>query len=90
MNNQIKKINLNHSFIFFLLSNIFSIIFFKYSSLNISSLVCFILILVFGVSHGALDHIKGERLLQAFGIKQNYIFYLAYVFPNIFTVILNI
>ena len=79
MNNQIKKINLNHSFIFFLLSNIFSIIFFKYSSLNISSFVCFILILVFGVSHGALDHIKGKRLIKAFGIKQNYIFYLAYI-----------
>ena len=87
MNNQIKKINLNHSFIFFLLSNIFSIIFFKYSSLNISSLVCFILILVFGVSHGALDHIKGERLLQAFGIKQNYIFYLAYVLFSILIIL---
>ena len=87
MNNQIKKINLNHSFIFFLLSNIFSIMFFKYSNLNISSLVCFILILVFGISHGALDHTKGERLLKAFGIKQNYIFYLVYFLFSILIIL---
>ncbi len=79
MNNQIKKINLNHSFIFFFLSNILSIIIFKYSNLNISSLFCLVLILIFGISHGALDHIKGDRLLKIFGIKQSYIFYLVYV-----------
>ena len=87
MNNQIKKINLNHSFIFFLLSNILSIIFFRYINTNISSLVCFILILVFGISHGALDHIKGNRLLKAFGIKQNYIFYLTYFLFSILIIL---
>ena len=79
MNNQIKKINLNHSFIFFFLSNIISIIIYKYINLNISSLYCLVLILTFGISHGALDHIKGDRLLKIFGIKQSYIFYLVYV-----------
>ena len=79
MNKKIKKINLNHSFIFFFLSNILSIIIFKYSNINISSLFCLVLILIFGISHGALDHIKGERLLKIFGIKQSYIFYLIYV-----------
>ena len=66
MNNQIKKINLYHSLIFFLFCNIFSVIIFKLSNLNISTLFCLLLILIIGVSHGALDHIKGKKLLRKF------------------------
>ena len=80
MNNQIKKINLNHSFIFFLLSNIFSLIVFKVNNLSISYSLCLILILSIGVSHGSLDHIKGKRLLKIFNIEKIYIFYLSYIF----------
>ncbi len=79
MNSQIKKINLNHSFIFFLFCNIFSIIIFKFSNLNISSLICLLLILIIGVSHGALDHLKGKKLLVILNIKKSYIFYLFYI-----------
>ena len=64
MNNRIKKINFYHSFIFFLLCNVFLIIVFKFSDLIISPLICLILILTIGVSHGSLDHIKGRRLLN--------------------------
>ena len=79
MNSQIKKINLNHSFIFFLFCNIFSVVIFKFTNLNISTLFCLLLILTIGVSHGALDHLKGKKLLTILNIKKFYIFYLIYI-----------
>ena len=79
MSDKIKKINLKHSFIFFLAVNIFSIIFFKLNNLNISSILCLFLILTIGVSHGSLDHIKGKKLLEIFNIQKTYLFYLVYV-----------
>ena len=79
MSNKIKKINLNHSFIFFFVVNIFCILFFKYSNSNISSILCLLLILIIGVSHGSLDHIKGKKLLKFFNIKSIYIFYITYI-----------
>ena len=79
MNSQIKKINLNHSFIFFLFCNIFSIITFKISYLTISPLICLFLILSIGVSHGSLDNLKGRKLFQIYGINNFVIFYLSYI-----------
>ena len=79
MNNKIKKINLNHSFIFFFVVNIFCILMFKFNNLNISSILCLILILIIGVSHGSLDHIKGKKLLELLNIKSTYIFYITYI-----------
>ena len=64
MSNEIKKINLNHSFIFFFVINIFCVLFFRYINLNISSILCLLLILIIGVSHGSLDHIKKKKLLE--------------------------
>ena len=79
MNSQIKKINLNHSFIFFLFCNIFSIIAFKISYFTISPLICLFLILSIGVSHGSLDNLKGRKLFQIYGINNFIIFYLSYI-----------
>ena len=79
MNDKIKKINLNHSFIFFFVVNIFCILLFKFKNLNISSILCLLLILIVGVSHGSLDHIKGKKLLRLFNIKSTYIFYIIYI-----------
>ena len=79
MNNQIKKINLYHSLIFFLFCNIFSVTIFKLSNLNISTLFCLLLILIIGISHGALDDVKGKKLLTILNIKKFYIFYLIYL-----------
>ena len=79
MINKIKKINLNHSFIFFFVVNIFCILLFKFNNLNISSILCLLLILIVGVSHGSLDHIKGKKLLRLFNIKSTYIFYTIYI-----------
>ena len=88
MNNQIKKINLNHSFIFFLFCNIFSIITFKITYFTISPLVCLLLILSIGVSHGSLDNEKGRKLFQIFGINNFFIFYLSYIFISLIIIIL--
>ena len=88
MNNQIKKINLNHSFIFFLFCNIFSIITFKISYFIISPLICLFLILSIGVSHGALDNLKGEKLFQIFGISNFFIFYFSYILISLIIIVL--
>ena len=88
MNNQIKKINLNHSFIFFLFCNFFSIIKFKITYFTISPLFCLLLILSIGVSHGSLDNEKGRKLLQIFGINNLFIFYLSYIFISLIIIIL--
>jgi len=79
MSDKVKKINLNHSFIFFFVVNIFCILIFKYSNSNVSTILCLLLILIIGVSHGALDHIKGQRLLELFKLKSIYIFYITYI-----------
>ncbi len=78
MSNKIKKINLIHSFIFFFFANIFCFSMFKFN-LIIPSILCFLLILIVGVSHGSLDHLKGIKLLKLFNIKSTYIFYITYI-----------
>ena len=78
MNNKIKKINLIHSFIFFFFANIFCFSMFKFN-LIVPSILCFLLILIVGVSHGSLDHLKGKKLLKLFNIKLTYIFYITYI-----------
>ncbi len=88
MNSQIKKINLNHSFIFFLLCNIFSLIAFKINYFTISPLICLFLILSIGVSHGSLDNIKGRKLFQIFGINNFFIFYLSYILTSVIVIFL--
>ena len=88
MNNRSKKINFNHSFIFFLVCNIFSLLAFKFNTLTISPFICLLLILSIGISHGSLDNLKGRKLFQIFEIKKFYIFYLAYILIAIIVIIL--
>jgi len=73
-----KKINFNHSFIFFLLCNIFSLIAFKINTFTISPFICLLLILSIGISHGSLDNFKGRKLFQILEIDNFSIFYFAY------------
>ena len=88
MDNEIKKINLTHSFIFFLFSNIFSIIIFKFNNFNISPLICLLLILTIGVSHGSLDHVKGKKLFNILNISKISIFYFSYILIAILVIII--
>ena len=83
MDNRIKKINFNHSFIFFLFCNVISLFFFKINNLIISPLICLFLILSIGISHGSLDNIKGKKLFQLFGVNSSPIFYLLYILTAI-------
>ena len=85
---QIKKINFKHSFIFFLFCNIVSLPFLKAYNLSISPLVCLLLILIIGVSHGSLDHIKGRKLLKIFQIKNIITFYTSYFLLAVTIIIL--
>ncbi len=87
MNNQIKKINFRHSFIFFLFCNIFSLITFVNNNFIISPLICFLLILSIGVSHGSLDNMKGKKLFEIFKINNFFIFYLSYILLAILIII---
>ncbi len=84
----IKIINLNHSFIFFLFCNIFSLILFKFSNFILSPIFCLFLILIIGVSHGSLDHVKGGKLLKIFKIENIALFYISYIFIAVVVVTL--
>ena len=88
MNNRSKKINFNHSFIFFLTCNIFSLIAFKINTFTISPFTCLLLILSIGISHGSLDNVKGRKLFQILEINSFYIFYLAYILIALIVIIL--
>ena len=88
MKMQIKKFNLNHSLIFFLLCNLCSFIFLNIESSVISPSICLVLILIIGVSHGSLDHIKGKKLLKLFQLQNILFFYLIYLTLAISVVIL--
>ena len=88
MNNQIKKVNFYHSFIFFLFCNIFSLIVFKIDNLIFSPLICLFLILSIGVSHGSLEHIKEKKLLKVLKLKSIYVFYLTYILIALSIIIL--
>ena len=88
MKKNIQKLNLYHSLVFFVLVNFFSIIIDKSENFVISPIICFLLILTIGVSHGSLDHIKGKKLLNILKIDNTYFFYIAYISIAIFTIIL--
>jgi Brp/Blh family beta-carotene 15,15'-monooxygenase len=60
---------------------------FKAKNFSISPLICLFLILVIGVSHGSLDHIKGKKLLKIFHIKNVFFFYVSYILLAIFIII---
>jgi len=53
--------------------------FFSIESSNFTNLVCLFLILSLGISHGALDHLKGQSLLRILKIKSIVIFYIIYI-----------
>ena len=88
MKNKVKKINLNHSFFFFLFCNLCSLIVFVINNFTVSPLICLLLILSIGVSHGSLDNVKGERLFKILGINNLLLFYISYILISIIVIIL--
>ena len=76
-----EKINFRHSLIFFNFCIFISPFYFL---LNFEPIIfCLILILILGVSHGAFDNVKGEKLLRFFGYRSLFSFYLAYIIISI-------
>ena len=73
-----------HSIIFFTLSCLFlgtlknSISYWETGS-SFLNILCLFLILTIGISHGALDHLKGYKLLDKYKLSNNVIFYLGYL-----------
>ena len=50
------------------------------------TIICFFLISTIGISHGALDNLKGNKVLKLYGIKQKYLFYLIYLMLSLFVI----
>ena len=80
-----EKINFKHSLIFF---NFCILISPFYFIINFEPIVfCLILILILGISHGALDNLKGKKLLNLFGYKSPFSFYLIYIMISLLVII---
>ena len=86
---------LRHSIIFFLLSFLF-LGTLKYeinyweTGTSFLNILCLFLILTIGISHGALDHLKGYKLLDKYKITNNVIFYLCYLLIGLAFIFLRV
>ncbi len=80
-----EKINFKHSIIFFNFCILVSPI---YLVLNFEPVTfCLFLILILGISHGALDNIKGAKLIKFLGYNKTIFFYLAYILISLLIII---
>jgi Brp/Blh family beta-carotene 15,15'-monooxygenase len=50
-------------------------------------ILCLTIILILGISHGALDNIKGKKLFNLYGYKSPFSFYLVYIIISLFIII---
>ena len=75
------KINYYHSLIFFNLCIFLSA--FEFLRNNNLLILSLFFILTLGISHGALDHIKGKKLLKLLNYKSILIFYISYIFISV-------
>ena len=80
------KINYYHSLIFFNLCIFLSA--FEFLRDNNLFILCLFLILSLGISHGALDHIKGKKLLKLLNYKSTSTFYILYIFFGLSIILL--
>ena len=80
------KLNFYHSLIFFNFCIFISA--FEYLRENSLLKISLFLILSLGISHGALDHIKGKKLLKILNYKSTITFYLLYIIVGISIIIL--
>ena len=81
----IKKLNFYHSLFFFNICIILSALEFLKSKDFL--ILCFFLILSIGISHGALDNLKGKKLLKILKFKSIFVFYLGYITMSLFVIL---
>ena len=80
-----ENISFKHSVIFF---NFCILVSPFYFILNFEPILfCLFLILILGISHGALDNIKGKKLLKLSGYKSSFSFYFTYVLISFLIII---
>ena len=79
------KINYYHSLIFFNLCIFLSA--FEFLRNDDPLIICLFLILSMGISHGALDHLKGAKLLKIYNYRSILLFYVSYIFVGLSVII---
>ncbi len=88
----IKKIYGQHTFCFSVLIIILSIIVLitgitlEFSNEFIVPFICLFFILSVGISHGAMDHHKGNEILKIYKINNKIIFYLIYILISLLVI----
>jgi len=80
------KINFYHSLIFFNMCIFLSA--FEYLRENNLLILSLFLILSLGISHGALDHVKGKKLLRILNYKSTIVFYIFYILIGFIIILL--
>ena len=90
----IKKIYGKHTFYFSVLTICLSIISlliaenFKLSNELITPLLCLFFILSIGISHGAMDNYKANKLLKIYKLNNKLIFFIIYILISFFVILL--
>ena len=90
----IKQIYGKHTFYYSTLAILFSLIVFIFKSNSISlnelmiSLICLFLIISIGISHGAMDNYKANKLLKIYKTKNKSIFFIIYILISAFVIFL--
>ena len=90
----IKKIYGKHTFYFSVLTICLSIISlliaenFKLSNELITPLLCLFFILSIGISHGAMDNYKANKLLKIYKLNNKLIFFVIYILISFFVIFL--
>ena len=87
------KINKEYSLFLFFFSLLFlTIVSEIFDRKNIlvpfQTITCFFLISIIGVSHGALDHLKGYKIIKFYRIKNRYYFYPIYISFSLIVIVL--
>ena len=88
----IKKIYGKHIFYFTLFTVVLSATtlltknIFSFTNETITLFICLFLILSIGISHGALDNYKANKLLKIYNIKNKSIFFIIYIFISVLVI----
>ena len=82
------KINKEYSLVLFFFTLIFlgGIVSNLTYEVSFLTIICFFLISTIGISHGALDNLKGYKVLKFYGIKKKYLFYLTYIIISLIVI----
>ena len=88
-----KNIYGKHSFYFSALAIIFSVIVLifgknlEFFNQSVVPFICLFLILSIGVSHGALDNYKANKILKIYKMDSKLVFYFSYIFISILIIL---